>query len=221
MKKFAAILSMFCSGAAYAVTADDVECVRCVGRSDLQSGAVVNGKIRAGTITGSRLKDGTITEDKLADEVTDEIDDLAERIAALEAANSGLNNGDLTGKVYCIIGRGMELTSDAGGSDPGIYKSLYTSKITFTSPTQASAQDLSDVEAFLNTANGNIDTDASSASSSETVNYTVTGSILTIDGESFLLTPDANVILGGFGELQDGGETQGTDLLVAVLGDAC
>lgn len=59
------------SPSAFAVTADNVKCSRCVDKGDLAKKAVTSSKIKTGAVTNSKIKDGAITESKLSSGVLD------------------------------------------------------------------------------------------------------------------------------------------------------
>ncbi len=157
------------------------------------------------------------------DDNNSRIEALESALAALEAQNSGFNGGDLTSSVYCFINYGSELT---GGADPGVYTSHSNVVLTFTSSTQVSITSTSDVDAFLNTATGVIGTGTSSGGPAEVVNYTVSGSTLTLIGvrddggdNSYHLTPDGNVLIGD--NASETGNNHEADLSIAVKADSC
>ena len=59
------------SPSAFAVTADNVKCDKCVGVGDIAKKAVTSSRIKPGAVTGSKIKDGAVTESKLSGGVLD------------------------------------------------------------------------------------------------------------------------------------------------------
>ena len=146
---------------------------------------------------------------------------LQTKIDSLEAQNIGVNAGDLVGKIFCFINLGTELT---GGANPGVYTSHVEGIMTFTSSTQLSFLNGSNVDAFLDTNTGVIGTGSVTPGTSTTFNYSLTENILTVAGlgsENFFLTPDGNLLVGDLSGLEDAGNNHFANFTVAVRAGGC
>ena len=154
------------------------------------------------------------------------ISSMQTQIDQLQMQNAGFDSGDLTGSTYCFINYGSELT---GGSFPGVYTSHSKGALMFTSSTQVSILDGGDVDAFLDTNTGVVDAGATTGGSSDVVNYSLNGNIVTLFGvrddggdNIYHLSPDANLLMGDNASVSASASSDHeADLLVAVRADSC
>ena len=99
--------------------------------------------------------------------------------------------------------------------------------MTFTSSTQVTFSDGSDVDAFLDTSTGVIGTGSTTGEPSEIVSYSLNGNTVTIfefdpgENHMFYLTPDANLLVGDNAGIEDGGDNHYANLSIAVRADSC
>ena len=89
---------MAISSSAFAVTADNVKCDKCVGTGDIAKKSVTASRIKSGAVTRSKIKDGAISKSKLSDDVLD----------LLQAA-----------KRYVIVDSGDQIVGGIVGGDMG------------------------------------------------------------------------------------------------------
>jgi hypothetical protein len=193
---------------------------RAVTKEKIKKNAVTTSKIRDGAVTTSKIKSGAVTNTKLAPEVRNQIDALLERVDALEAANVGLNGGDLDGNIYCMQGLGRELF---GGDAPGVFMGYYRGVLTFTSSTQVAFSSSGEDSAWLNTNTGIVESGSDPAGGATMHNYFVMGNMLTVPTKfgdlSLLISPDGNFLFGTGSSVTE--EGLDANLVMAVRAESC
>ena len=141
----------------------------------------------------------------------------------METQNSGLSGSYLTGSTYCFINYGSELI---GGGAPGVYTSHVNAVLTFTSSTQVTLSNRTNVDSFLNTSTSVIDSASTSVDPIGAFSYSLNANTLTITGINdggfsnlYHLTLDGNVLIGDNSRLD--GADHGADFTIAVRANSC
>jgi hypothetical protein len=104
------------TSSAYAVTATDVDCVQCIGKTEIKAGNVTQGRLGDGAVatrkiqklavTTAKIADGAVTYDKLNPSVQDAIDGfLSYDYRDFEFGGSG--GSAITQRVYSISGTNL------------------------------------------------------------------------------------------------------------------
>jgi len=219
--------------------AEDLDCVRCVDTVDIAPKAVINGKIGDAAITTGKIKGGAVSTGKLQNQAVTQqklapgsvssgkIQDGAIQIRHLSQVlrDRLFPSDDLTGAMYCM--RLIETELFGNGNRSEVIENHATVKLNFTSPTQVSFR-------ILGEAYGQLDLPADTVSNStdpgETLNgtYTIdtTQLVLTLPYDEggtedtvFYISPDHNVVVGGWGDSESGYFSNG--LMVGVQGSNC
>lgn len=149
----------------------------------------------------------------------------AELLAALERASP---DADLTGTTYCIFGQGTWLFAEPDVS-ASITANPFAARLDFTSPTELTSTGIYDPVTSI--VFPPIAINDVSDLSDDFGTYTVVGNLLTVtvtdNGESettpFIMTPDAQVFVGGFFERAADGDLQTweTGMVVGVRAANC
>jgi len=158
------------------------------------------------------------TEEKLKGRV----DLLEVRVGELEAELARVSpDADLTGTTYCIFGQGSWLFAEEEVSAEVVFNPFHA-RVDITSPTEFTVTDVYDpITSIAFPSFTMVDDDDFSDPATGT--YTVVGNVLTVDEQSFYMTPDAQVLVGGFFErsVDVGVDAWETGIIVGVRAASC
>ncbi len=163
------------------------------------------------------------------------IDDNSSRIAAIEADQASLVPANVEGSTYCVydlavgVGAGDPDPGTGDGNWMGASAGAASFEVTFTSSTQVTLTALAD-SFYEALAPSNRLLDSSDPLGSESATWTQVGNLVTVtfpdsEQDRFLVTPDSNVIILTFAELEraddDSGNWFSGDLAIGVRASSC
>ena len=157
------------------------------------------------------------------------IDLLEAQVADLQAELARVSpDSDLTGATYCLFGQGTWLLAEPGVSAE-VVVNPFAARLDFTSPTELTSTAIYDPVTSIAFPPPTIIDDDDLGN--ETGTYTVVGNLLTLtfldngDTETapFIMTPDANVFVGGSFERGGDGDVESweTAMIVGVRAANC